>query len=162
TSQYEQRDGKNFVRVAAADTMVTQACVTCHNTTAGSPKTDWKVGDVRGVVEITTVIDQQLAHGAALSRTITAGVGLIGLLLIGVALVVPRSVTKPIGGMVVAMKQLAAGDTSVAVPGGERRDEIGAIAGAVQVFKDSMIEAERLRAEKSGAQAEKQMVAERK
>jgi methyl-accepting chemotaxis protein len=161
-SQNEERDGKNVVRVAVADTMVTQACVNCHNTTAGSPKTDWKVGDVRGVVEITTVIDQQLAHGAALSRTITAGVGLIGLLLIGIALFVTRSVTKPIGGMVRAMKQLATGDTSVAVPGGERRDEIGAMAGAVQVFKDSMIEAERLRAERSGAQAEKQMVAERK
>jgi methyl-accepting chemotaxis protein len=161
-SQNEERDGKNVVRVAVADTMVTQACVTCHNTTAGSPKTDWKLGDVRGVIEITTVIDQQLAHGAALSRTITAGVGLIGLLLIGIALVVTRSVTKPIGGMVRAMKQLATGDTSVAVPGGERRDEIGAMAGAVQVFKDSMIEAERLRAERSGAQAEKQMVAERK
>jgi methyl-accepting chemotaxis protein len=161
-SQHEERDGKNVVRVAVADTMVTQACVNCHNTTAGSPKTDWKVGDVRGVVEITTVIDQQLAHGAALSRAITAGVGLIGLLLIGIALVVTRSVTKPIGGMVRAMKQLATGDTSVAVPGGERRDEIGAMAGAVQVFKDSMIEAERLRAERSDAQAEKQMVAERK
>jgi methyl-accepting chemotaxis protein len=161
-SQNEQRDGKNVVRVAVADTMVTQACVNCHNTTAGSPKTDWKVGDVRGVVEITTAIDQQLAHGAALSRTITAGVGLIGLLLIGIALVVTRSVTKPIGGMVRAMKQLATGDTSVAVPGGERRDEIGAMAGAVQVFKDSMIEAERLRAERSGAQAEKQTVVERK
>ena len=161
-SQNEERDGKNVVRVAVADTMVAQACVTCHNTTAGSPKTDWKVGDVRGVVEITTVIDQQLAHGAALSRTITAGVGLIGLLLIGIALVVTRSVTKPIGGMVRAMKQLATGDTSVAVPGGERRDEIGAMAGAVQVFKDSMIEAERLRAERSGAQAEKQVVAERR
>jgi methyl-accepting chemotaxis protein len=161
-SQNEERDGKNVVRVAVADTMVSQACVTCHNTTAGSPKTDWKLGDVRGVIEITTVIDQQLAHGAALSRTITAGVGLIGLLLIGVALVVTRSVTKPIGGMVRAMKQLATGDTSVAVPGGERRDEIGAMAGAVQVFKDSMIEAERLRAEQSGAEAEKQMVAERK
>ena len=141
-SQNEERDGKNVVRVAVADTMVTQTCVSCHNTTAGSPKTDWKVGDVRGVIEITTVIDQQLAHGAALSRTITAGVGLIGLLLIGIALVVTRSVTKPIGGMVRAMKQLATGDTSVAVPGGERRDEIGAMAGAVQVFKDSMIEAE--------------------
>ncbi len=161
-SQNEERDGKNVVRVAVADTMVTQTCVSCHNTTAGSPKTDWKVGDVRGVIEITTVIDQQLAHGAALSRTITAGVGLIGLLLIGIALVVTRSVTKPIGGMVRAMKQLATGDTSVAVPGGERRDEIGAMAGAVQVFKDSMIEAERLRAERSGAQAEKQMVAERR
>jgi adenylate cyclase len=30
-----------------------QACVTCHNTHPDSPKTDWKVGDVRGIQEIT-------------------------------------------------------------------------------------------------------------
>lgn len=28
-------------------------CVTCHNTHPQSPKTDWQVGDLRGVLEIT-------------------------------------------------------------------------------------------------------------
>src|SRR5262249_37853541 len=126
-SDNEVRDGKNIVRVAVADTLVTQTCVDCHNTWPGSPKTGWKIGDVRGIVEITPVIDRQLAHGGELSRAITSGVALLGLLLICIALFVTRSVTKPIGGMVRAMKRLAAGDTSVAVPGGERSDEIGAM-----------------------------------
>jgi adenylate cyclase len=36
-----------------------QACVSCHNTHPDSPKKDWKVGDVRGIQEIT--IQQPLA-----------------------------------------------------------------------------------------------------
>ena len=30
-----------------------QACVACHNTHPESPKRDWKVGDVRGIQEVT-------------------------------------------------------------------------------------------------------------
>jgi methyl-accepting chemotaxis protein len=146
-SQNETREGKNIVRVAVADTMVAPACVNCHNTTPGSPKRDWKLGDVRGVLEVTMVIDHQLLHGTALSAAIIITVGLIGLLLIGITLAVTRSVTKPINGIVGAVRALAKGDTTIVVPGGERGDEIGAIAGAVQVFKDTIIEADRLRAE---------------
>jgi methyl-accepting chemotaxis protein len=146
-SQNETRDGKNIVRVAVADTMVSQACVDCHNSTAGSPKRDWKLGDVRGVLEVTMVIDRQLSHGTGLSTAIILAVGLVGVLLIGTTMAVTRSVTKPISGIVEAVRKLAKGNTAVAVPGGKRSDEIGAIAGAVQVFKETIIEAERLRAE---------------
>jgi methyl-accepting chemotaxis protein len=69
-SRQEMLDGRHVVRVAVADTMVVEACVNCHNTIAGSPKKDWKLGDVRGVLEITSVIDAELANGAALSRSI--------------------------------------------------------------------------------------------
>jgi len=40
------------IRLASAVTMG-QACVNCHNSHAESPKKDWKVGDVRGIQEIT-------------------------------------------------------------------------------------------------------------
>ena len=159
-SQNETRDGKNIVRVAVADTMVTQACINCHNSTPGSPKRDWKIGDVRGVLEVTMVIDRQLTHGTRLSTAIIIAVGLIGLLLIGITLAVTRSVTRPISGIVGAMRQLARGNTTILVPGGQRGDEIGAIAGAVQVFKDTIIEAERLRAEQ--IEVEKRGQAKRK
>jgi len=39
--------------------LMAQACVNCHNTHPDSPKKDWKVGDVRGIQEIT--IQQPLA-----------------------------------------------------------------------------------------------------
>src|SRR5262245_44858539 len=44
-SRNEMRNGKQVVRVAVADIMAVQACVNCHNTTAASPKKDWKLGD---------------------------------------------------------------------------------------------------------------------
>nr|WP_040678681.1 adenylate/guanylate cyclase domain-containing protein [Rhizobium mesoamericanum] len=37
-----------------------EACVACHNTHPESPKTDWKVGDVRGIQEV--IIKQPFAH----------------------------------------------------------------------------------------------------
>ena len=72
-SRNESRDGRQFVRVAIADTMVAQACVNCHNSDQASPKTDWKVGDVRGILEVNSVIDNQLAAGASLNRSIIIG-----------------------------------------------------------------------------------------
>ncbi|HKY86556.1 MAG TPA: adenylate/guanylate cyclase domain-containing protein, partial [Pseudorhodoplanes sp.] len=39
------------IRLASAVTMG-QACVNCHNTHPESPRKDWKVGDVRGIQEI--------------------------------------------------------------------------------------------------------------
>lgn len=39
------------VRVATP-VMMKEVCVSCHNTHPDSPKTDWKVGDVRGIQEI--------------------------------------------------------------------------------------------------------------
>jgi len=47
----EERDGKTVVRLALADRMQ-EACVNCHNNYPGSPFTQWKVGDVRGALEV--------------------------------------------------------------------------------------------------------------
>jgi methyl-accepting chemotaxis protein len=77
-----------------------------------------------------------------------------------VCLLTMRSIVPPIRRMTQAMSQLASGDTAVAVPSVGRHDEIGDMAGAVQVFKDNMIEADRLRAEQ--AETEKRVAAQRK
>ena len=148
-SRKEMRDGKNVVRVAVADTMAVQACIGCHNSRADSPKRDWKIGDVRGVLEVTSLIDTQLAQGQRLSSMIMIGAVVIGLVLLAITLLVTRSVTRPIGGLVAAMSDLASGNLQTQVPGVGRRDEMGDMAGAVQVFKDSMIEADDLRAEQT-------------
>ena len=55
-------------------------------------------------------------------------------------------VSTPIAAMSETMRRLAARDWSTSILGIGRRDEIGAMAGAVAVFKDGMIEAERLAA----------------
>ena len=128
-SRQEILDGKQVVRVAVGDTMVVQACVNCHNTIAESPKKDWKLGDVRGVLEITSVIDAELANGAALSRSIIVWAILIGLGLLGIALLVAGSVTRPIEALIGAMQKVAAGNFETVLPGLGRKDEIGRLAG---------------------------------
>jgi methyl-accepting chemotaxis protein len=150
-SQAEMRDGKHIVRVAVADTMSSQSCINCHNSDPRSPKTDWKLGDVRGVLEVTSIIDAQLAHGATLSQMMVSGTGFIGLLLLAMTLLVTRNVTKPLRGMVRDMDKLAAGDFSLVLPGLGRTDEIGAMAEAVEQFKIKAIERARRDAEQEEA-----------
>ncbi len=67
----------------------------------------------------------------------------------GMILMVRRRVCKPIVDLTATMSRLASGNMSDEIAGTERGDEIGAMAAAVRVFKESMIEAERLAAEKT-------------
>ena len=68
-------------------------------------------------------------------------------LVCGLSLLIGQSISNALASMVSAMTRLAGGDVRMAIPGLGRRDEIGEMAGAVEVFKNNMIEAERLRAE---------------
>jgi methyl-accepting chemotaxis protein len=147
----EQHGGKEVVRVAVADKMANETCVGCHNSHAQSPKKDWKLNDVRGVLEVTSVITPQLEAGAALSRNIMLLIGAMSVLIIAVlAIIALRMVARPLGAMSAAMAQLARGE-SIDIPALDRTDEIGAMAQAVQVFKDNAAEKQRLEA---AAQAE--------
>jgi methyl-accepting chemotaxis protein len=85
----------------------------------------------------------------------------IAALAVGLALawLIGGGIANPVIGMTEAMRRLAGGDTSTVVPATGRTDEIGQMAAAVQVFKDTMIETGRLRAEqealKTRAEAER-------
>jgi methyl-accepting chemotaxis protein len=48
-------------------------------------------------------------------------------------------VTRPIGETTATMTRLASGDLAIRIGGAERRDEIGAMVRAVQIFKDALI-----------------------
>jgi methyl-accepting chemotaxis protein len=77
---------------------------------------------------------------------VTAAVTLVAALATAmVALVLVRGITRPLAEMTAVMGRLAGGDTAAAVHATERTDEIGDIARSVQVFKETMIEAEGLR-----------------
>ena len=69
-SRQEVREGKRVLRVAVADRLATQTCVACHNTHPQSVKRDWKVGDVRAVMQVTRIIEPYLAAAENRSRTI--------------------------------------------------------------------------------------------
>ncbi len=57
-SREEKIDGKNYIRVAKADVMISPVCVSCHNSRADTPKNDWQLGDVRGILEVSMPIEQ--------------------------------------------------------------------------------------------------------
>jgi signal transduction histidine kinase len=89
---------------------------------------------------------QEQAFATAYTMAILGGTAsLVIATLMGVLLT--RGIAVPITRMTSAMTTLAKGDTTVEVPGVGRRDETGAMAAAVQVFKDSIIERERAQAE---------------
>jgi len=75
----------------------------------------------------------------------------------GIAILLARAIVRPVKAMTAAMGRLAKGDMKTEIPGTERRDEIGEMSQAVRVFKDSMVEAENLRA----AQEQQKIVAEK-
>ncbi|WP_419730557.1 methyl-accepting chemotaxis protein [Lichenicola sp.] len=64
-----------------------------------------------------------------------------------------RGIATPISRLTVAMGQLADRDMAIVIPGLGRRDEIGGMAAAVGVFKDNMIEAERVRLDQETSKA---------
>jgi signal transduction histidine kinase len=89
---------------------------------------------------------QREAYATAYMITILGGAAsLMTAVLMGVLLT--RAIKMPITRMTGAMAALAKGDTSIEVPGVGRGDEIGAMAAAVQVFKESIIERQRTQAE---------------
>ncbi len=72
----------------------------------------------------------------------------IGLAVISLGLifnwVIGRSITGPLGRLSGAMEKLAAGDSTVDIPSTDSRDEIGAMARTVIVFRDNAVEREQL------------------
>ncbi len=88
--------------------------------------------------------DLDAAFRRSLLRLCTAG-SVVLLITLLAAWLIDRDIADSLGSLKAAMDRLAKGDHTTAVPGTDRRDEIGGMAGAVLVFKDSMAETERLR-----------------
>ena len=94
----------------------------------------------------------------------TAGILAVGTAaaLVGALLLSQMFIGRPLRRMAQTMSQMAKGDLSVAIDGSRRADEIGAMARAVEVFRDTavalreaesarVVERERSQAEKTGA-----------
>ena len=56
--------GREFLRYATARTMKA-SCVKCHNNHKESPRDDWRVGDFRGVLEITRPLERDVVQTRA-------------------------------------------------------------------------------------------------
>jgi methyl-accepting chemotaxis protein len=84
------------------------------------------------------------------SAHVGIGVGLIGIALALLSTVVMvRSVSNPVLRMAGVMKELSEGARDVAIPFSDRQDEIGIMARALSVFRDGLVESERLQGEEA-------------
>jgi methyl-accepting chemotaxis protein len=103
----------------------------------------------------------QSANESAQGTASLAENGLIGALLIGIVVlagliaIMVRGICTPLDAMTGAMGTLAAGDLSVTIPALGRKDEIGNMAAAMQVFKDNAVRAEQMAAEQRAEQEAK-------
>lgn len=73
----DERNNNQIVRVAIADTMTAQACVNCHNSHPDTPKNNWQLGDVRGVLEVSVDIQSVIEAGQITAFKIVAILSLI-------------------------------------------------------------------------------------
>lgn len=101
-----------------------------------------------------------MVYEALMAQVIGAVVAVI--LLVGIlAFVTTRMVGRPLSQMTAAMRELADGQLETDVPARDKTDDIGAMAQAVEVFKQNAIEMRRLESEqaanKAKAEADKQV-----
>jgi methyl-accepting chemotaxis protein len=110
---------------------------------------------------IDDIVKQTNDQNAATEVAATERVSMFTLLLWGVSAAVflvigagifgvAFGVIRPIAQMTNVMKGLADGDLSVAVPALSRGDEVGAMARAVQVFKENAVRVQSMEAEQAG------------
>jgi signal transduction histidine kinase/DNA-binding LytR/AlgR family response regulator len=86
--RFESYRGQPVLRYATADRM-REACVACHNTHPDSPKVNWKVGDLRGVLEVIHPLDHIVAQtrsGLRETFVLMSTIGAFGLLGLGVVI----------------------------------------------------------------------------
>ena len=103
----ETINGKTVVRVAMADRMSSPACVACHNSLASSPRKDWKLGDVRGVLEVNS--SRELDSGARIVMPVLMGLGVMLLMLAAMLrLFYQRSIAQPLDAARAAARALTA------------------------------------------------------
>jgi len=109
-----------------------------------------EISDAERSLLATRSADQLAASSSTKTATIAgAGGAIVISILLGFFL--SRTIGAPIARMTAAMTTLAQGNMSTEIPARGRKDEVGKMAEAVQVFKDNMIETEKLRAEQEAA-----------
>jgi len=131
--------GKTILRVAIADRMQTKSCIQCHNTRVDSPRKNWAIGDVRGVLEVSIDLTEQIAQGQLLGNWIILVILIGGILISTIIIRMTSRAVEPLAQMTDAMVSLADGDYDTPLPKSTRQDEIGAVARAVETFKLALI-----------------------
>ncbi len=115
----------------------------------------WVLAAVQGTDELDVPVIAMRNTLLIISLVLIAVIGLAGIFL-------SRSITNPITALVDDMRELADGNTDVALVGASRQDEIGDMTRAVAVFRDNSLDrarlAEQARAEEAARQQRQEQV----
>jgi methyl-accepting chemotaxis protein len=137
--------------VASTDNIEPLVGLIGHDTETVLPEADKIIAAAR---DSASDAGTALAASRARIRSFILWIGL-AVVLIGISFSwrIGRSITRPLEGLAQVMKRLADGDTATRIPATKAHDEIGAMARTVVVFRDNMIERERLSAVETQANA---------
>ena len=133
---------------AALDGKVSSGIITDYT---GNPVLSaYTPADILGVRwALLSEIDEAEAFAAQndllISLAIFMAISLI--IIVAAGLWLSGSISNPISRMTAAMRNIAEGELETDIPGSDRRDEIGDMAGAVQVFKDNALRTHELEAQ---------------
>jgi methyl-accepting chemotaxis protein len=112
-----------------------------------------QMGEATGFIQSTAAQDSEAVRSSTMDL-IGSTLMLVLILASGgvtagfvLAWLIGRGISSPVIAMTGAMGKLAAGDKTITVPALGRRDEIGQMADAVEVFKQNALEMDRMQAE---------------
>ena len=106
-SQFETSNNRRVVRVALPDKLTKTACVDCHNSHQDSQKRDWKLGDVRGLVEISVDVESNLERANQISFIIIMFSFISLLLVILFNLRLAKKIIEPLSSITSAITALS-------------------------------------------------------
>jgi methyl-accepting chemotaxis protein len=138
-------NGVYFVREMVAKARAGGGVVSYHfpkpNQTEPSPKLSYAAAFEKWGYVVTTgvYIDDLGAIAASYRNQFLMIVALAAVVLVAIAFGLGRSISLPIQRLVGNMGNLAKGNLDIVVEGTSRRDEIGVMARAVQVFKEALV-----------------------
>lgn len=130
------REGVAAERMAR-DEAVGHARRTLAATAALRERAETRMVDARARHSEATKMAEQFAYGSA---------ALAAIMSILLVFLVGRSLGKALSSLATAMRRIADGDVSIEIPSAARKDEIGGMARALAIFRESIIERERLAA----------------
>jgi len=156
-------DGKGFVRMSSTfgDTVVAtpdelksvfNGATLRRGASLGGHPAALYVGQVKNyagqpVAVLEVIKDTTEYEAAAASSQLTLIFVTLAILAVAavLAFLLGRGMSRPLLAIATVMNRLSSGDTSVTIPGGDRKDELGTMATAVDVFRRNMVEASAMR-----------------
>jgi methyl-accepting chemotaxis protein len=105
---------------------------------------------IKNTTEYEAAATEAQLHLLLGTLAILAGAALLAFLL-------GRGMSRPLTAITAVMNRLSSGDTDVTIPGGDRKDELGTMAVAVDVFRRNMIEAGAMRQAQEAAKVQAEL-----